>query len=142
MPTARGLAIGETISQQERPLPNHTRVTSLVQAKTTFQRPVMTDHPPADRSYQLLVSREDRRYHAVLDREIFVLADPARTVLPPAVCGRGGCEPYDESRMPQPQACDECFPWLRANAPDATCIGAPRRNIAERSDTARRLSER
>ncbi|GAA5175483.1 hypothetical protein GCM10023321_81620 [Pseudonocardia eucalypti] len=95
----------------------------------------MADHPSVDQAYQLLVSREDRRYHAVWDREIFVLAGPDRGVLPSAVCGRGGCEPYDESGMSRPRACSECFPWLRANAPEATCVGAPRRNLAVHRET-------
>jgi hypothetical protein len=83
-------------------------------------------------TYQLLVSGEDGRYHAVWDRDIAVAgADPRQTTPPAAVCGKRRCKPYDEARMAQPVACDTCFHWLRENAPDAECVGAPRRNLAE-----------
>lgn len=91
-------------------------------------RSAVAEHSAA--RYQLLVSREDRRYHAVWDQYVFEGSDLDENSMPVAVCGRGQCEPFDEATMPMPQACDKCFHWLRAHAPDAECVGAPRRNLA------------
>lgn len=91
---------------------------------------VTDDRTSSARNFQLLVSRLDRRYHAVWSDNIAVAAaEPLWQPLPAAVCGQLACEPRD-SRSPMPEACDCCFHLLQEKYPGAECSGAPRRNLA------------
>jgi hypothetical protein len=81
---------------------------------------------PAPR-YLALVCPADDRAHLVWSHDVVAASIDPGERLPAAMCGRGGCEPYDPRRMAQPASCERCERLAR-QVDGARLIGAPRRD--------------
>jgi hypothetical protein len=78
-------------------------------------------------TYLALVCPADNRAHLVWSHDVVAASiDPGES-LPAAMCGRGGCEPFDPRRMAQPSSCARCERLAR-KVDRARFIGAPRRD--------------
>lgn len=95
------------------------------------------DRPEVAPTYLTLVCPDDGRAHLAWSHEVLAASVDPVGRLPTAICGRPGCEPYDQRRMTAPLACEPCARLVR-QVDGARCIGSPRRNHASTNllDTA------